>query len=109
MKYCTQCGKELFDEAVMCPGCGNMIAAPETPKEKPKERKPVNKKKVIKNTVAIVAALLIVVGSVFGVIFVKNLIYAKGLESQLVGRTYEYADIEVFVRIIQSSVRTEKI
>ncbi len=22
MKYCTHCGKELLDEAVICPGCG---------------------------------------------------------------------------------------
>ncbi len=22
MKYCSKCGKELFDEAVVCPGCG---------------------------------------------------------------------------------------
>ena len=22
MKYCTHCGKELMDEAVICPGCG---------------------------------------------------------------------------------------
>ena len=22
MKYCTHCGKELFDEAIVCPGCG---------------------------------------------------------------------------------------
>lgn len=22
MKYCQKCGKELFDEAVICPGCG---------------------------------------------------------------------------------------
>lgn len=22
MKYCSHCGKELFDEAVICPGCG---------------------------------------------------------------------------------------
>ena len=22
MKYCTHCGKELLDEAVVCPGCG---------------------------------------------------------------------------------------
>lgn len=22
MKYCHKCGKELFDEAVICPGCG---------------------------------------------------------------------------------------
>ena len=22
MKYCSKCGKELFDEAVICPNCG---------------------------------------------------------------------------------------
>ena len=22
MKYCTKCGRQLFDEAVICPGCG---------------------------------------------------------------------------------------
>ncbi len=22
MKYCSKCGKELMDEAVICPGCG---------------------------------------------------------------------------------------
>ena len=27
MKYCTKCGHELFDEAVMCVGCGCMVAA----------------------------------------------------------------------------------
>lgn len=25
MKYCTHCGKELLDEAVMCPACGNAV------------------------------------------------------------------------------------
>ena len=22
MKYCSKCGKEIMDEAVICPGCG---------------------------------------------------------------------------------------
>ena len=26
MKYCTHCGKELVDEAVVCPGCGCGVA-----------------------------------------------------------------------------------
>ena len=26
MKYCTHCGKELFDEAVLCVGCGCPVA-----------------------------------------------------------------------------------
>ena len=25
MKYCSKCGKELFDEAVVCPECGCMV------------------------------------------------------------------------------------
>lgn len=25
MKYCTKCGKELYDEAVICMGCGCMV------------------------------------------------------------------------------------
>ena len=30
MKFCTHCGKELFDEAVICPGCGCSTAATAT-------------------------------------------------------------------------------
>ena len=26
MKYCSHCGKELLDEAVVCPGCGCAVA-----------------------------------------------------------------------------------
>lgn len=26
MKYCTYCGKELFDEAVICPACGCVVS-----------------------------------------------------------------------------------
>lgn len=28
MKYCSQCGKELADEAVMCPNCGCAVQEP---------------------------------------------------------------------------------
>ena len=37
MKYCAYCGKELFDEAVVCPSCGcatDMVVAPKE-EEKP--------------------------------------------------------------------------
>ena len=27
MKFCGSCGKELVDEAVVCPGCGCAVAA----------------------------------------------------------------------------------
>lgn len=77
MKYCTNCGKELFDEAVMCPGCGTMQEAQtavvptpnvqaQTPPVAPKPKKPKKKlsakqkstfKKVIISIVAIVVIL----------------------------------------------------
>ena len=28
MKFCSKCGKEIVDEAVVCPGCGCAVAAP---------------------------------------------------------------------------------
>ncbi len=31
MKYCSQCGKELVDEAVVCPNCGCAVQAPVNP------------------------------------------------------------------------------
>lgn len=31
MKFCTHCGKEIMDEAVICPGCGCTVAAPAVP------------------------------------------------------------------------------
>ena len=30
MKYCSKCGKEILDEAVVCPGCGCQVAPPVT-------------------------------------------------------------------------------
>lgn len=32
MKYCTKCGKELMDEAVICPHCGCAIESAEKTK-----------------------------------------------------------------------------
>ena len=35
MKFCTHCGKEIMDAAVVCPGCGCPVqTANSTPKEK---------------------------------------------------------------------------
>lgn len=33
MKFCSKCGKEIFDEAVVCPNCG--CATAEAPKKNP--------------------------------------------------------------------------
>lgn len=31
MKFCTHCGKELFEEAVICPGCGCAVGTAAVP------------------------------------------------------------------------------
>ena len=33
IKYCSQCGKELVDEAVVCPNCGCAVQAPVSQQE----------------------------------------------------------------------------
>ena len=30
MKYCSHCGKEILDEAVVCPGCGCKVEPPKS-------------------------------------------------------------------------------
>ena len=30
MKYCSHCGKEIADEAVICPGCGCEVSSKQT-------------------------------------------------------------------------------
>ena len=35
MKYCTKCGAELFDEAVICVKCGSLVAGAQTMLQQP--------------------------------------------------------------------------
>lgn len=37
MKYCTHCGNELLDEAIICPKCGCKVEQPKTVYKAPKE------------------------------------------------------------------------
>lgn len=93
MKYCTYCGEEVFDEAVICPHCGRQIAILQQTKTKnirTKVCKPINKRKIIKIALILFAALLLVAGVVLGFTFYKNHMYARELEGQLADKTYEY-------------------
>jgi len=31
MKYCSKCGKEILDEAIVCPACGCAVVNPSVP------------------------------------------------------------------------------
>lgn len=56
MKFCSKCGNELLDEAVVCPKCGCAT-------ENKKQNKQTNKN-IIKGTVLIIAGILVVVAFV---------------------------------------------
>ena len=56
MKYCSKCGNELFDEAVICPKCG---CAAEKPIAENKEKSQPNKN-VLMGTLLIIGGILII-------------------------------------------------
>ena len=82
MKYCSKCGKELMDEAVICPGCGCFIKdfavveeigvekSAETglyPQHSPKVEK--RKKKKAFKIIVIAACILAAAAISFGVVY----------------------------------------
>ncbi len=56
MKYCSKCGKELFDEAVVCPGCGCMVGEPVTP--------PAEQSKKKESVLKLAAKILMIISTV---------------------------------------------
>lgn len=73
MKYCQKCGKELFDEAVFCPGCGcptvsNQPTNPIYSNDYPKIREFSEKVKSI-YTISLVGTILCLgIGIIFAII-----------------------------------------
>lgn len=59
VKYCEKCGNELFDEAIMCPKCGNAAGKSQTDKQRDEQAK--NQAK---------SAILILAGIAILVVFV---------------------------------------
>lgn len=67
MKYCSKCGNELFDEAVICPKCG---CSAEKGAATTKEKKQANPN-TLKGTLLIIAGILVIV--VFGLLVMSQL------------------------------------
>ena len=66
MKYCTHCGKELFDEAVICPGCGCAVSTePAQAKQADLVRK-LSEKVKTNAIIWLVIGILQVLAGVFG-------------------------------------------
>ena len=66
MKYCTKCGKELFDEAVACPDCGAKTDGEVITSEK-KPHTSNNKK--IPKLLLIIGCIVLVLGIVAAILF----------------------------------------
>ncbi len=65
MQYCSHCGKEIVDDAVVCPHCGCAVAAPPPPQAEPANRGE------IADTLRLVAKIFMIIGCVaFGVFLI---------------------------------------
>jgi len=69
MKYCSKCGKELLDEAVICVGCGcpvsgGPLSKPSAPQEAPFEKK---ESPGTANCALVFAFLIPIVGLIMGI------------------------------------------
>ena len=112
MKYCSKCGKEIMDEAVICPGCGercNEQGASTPASIQPGNtsigvnNNPKNKANIKKTILSnIIPALFLVVGML---LFVEGLdlgvpssyLYSSGVTEYVGGDAYNY--------IIEASLR----
>ena len=63
MKYCSKCGNELFDEAVICPKCGCPVNDGKSVKERPDLGSKV-KTALVLNIIAFVIALFTILNFV---------------------------------------------
>lgn len=57
MRYCEKCGKELLDEAVVCTGCGCMVADKKPPVKTGKKKTKIKKLWIVLGAVGLCLAL----------------------------------------------------
>lgn len=72
MKYCSKCGAELLDEAVVCPKCGCETEYGIDQKEKAKQIEDSNGAKTFGILSLIFGALGGALGLIFGIVCIKK-------------------------------------
>ena len=66
MKYCPKCGKELFDEAVICVGCGCPVKPQKFNQEKPQDLLNVLSERIkINSIIWLVIGILQIIGAIY--------------------------------------------
>ena len=72
MKYCSKCGSELLDEAVVCPKCGCETEYGVSQKEKAKQIEDNNGAKTFGILSLVFGALGGILGLIFGITCIKK-------------------------------------
>ena len=94
MKFCVKCGRELMDEAVICPGCGCAVDnAPQVVGKDPIPEQNRSKASVVLGIIGIVAAWLFalaghiisIIGIVLGIKEYKKTGKITGLTLSIIG------------------------
>lgn len=70
MKFCEKCGKELMDEAVICPSCGCVVENGQSKNQAPENADPKSNWDSIKRTKVTTAFAFLcpIVGLILGII-----------------------------------------
>ena len=90
MRFCTHCGSEIMDDAIICAGCG--CPAIEEEQTSVDKKKKFNKKTLLILIISAVAAIALVVGA----IFLVNHIRVANVIKDLSGNTYSYFDSNIY-------------
>ena len=109
MKFCEKCGKEIMDEAVICPGCGCTVQNQTMTTENNTENTAASKRSVVLGIIGIVGGILLaIVGHVcsilaiiFGIIDCTQKRKPTGLILGIIGEV-----ISIFSSIIGAAIAT---
>ena len=87
MKFCSKCGKEIAEDAVICVGCGCVLEAETQSSLKGIK---ISRKKIVISIAAIVVLACVVVGAAFLMNKQKESQKYEAFVEALEGETYEY-------------------
>ena len=74
MKFCSKCGKEIMDEAVVCIHCGCQVAPTDTSASKKSISPNSNPTRKVVGTIIGIAAIVIALGAIiFGIVYAIGL------------------------------------
>ena len=77
MKYCSKCGKEIMDEAVICPACGCAVAGGPADKSVYQKSLRQGESSTLAYCALIFGLLMPIVGIILGATYLINNVFNK--------------------------------